>query len=374
MLALARIEARNIPWSTPSISLEEKEAVLSVLDSGWLTQGSVTQEFEKELCSYTGTKNAIVVNNGTSALICALLAHDIGLGDEVISPTFTFISTVNAIIATGAKPVLVDCDKSTMNTTQELVEKMISKNTKAVIMVDVAGMPCDIDSFQDLANEYGLILIEDAAEGLGAEYRRRKIGSFDHTCVFSFHMAKQLSTIEGGCITTKDESLAKKCQMIRNYGMGAEHECEIFGLNFKITDIQSAIGLVQIQKLEKKLCYRDKIARIYKKNLRDLVEFQNVPEYVTRHPWMIFQILTNNKKERDSLRNELCKNGVDARICWLPVHLQSYHKEIFKKNQYRNAEDIASKSLTLPIGNALSVDDVDYVISVARKQLKSFRK
>lgn len=351
-------------WTKPSLGLEEKNAIDRIVERGWFTQGPETKRFEQELCDYIGCKYAIVVNNGTSALITALLAHGIKANDEVVVPTFSFIASINAIIAIGAKPVLVDCDRATWNTTPDLVKEKLTNKTKAIMPVDVAGMPIDIDAFEELASKRGLILIEDSAEALGAMYKNKKIGSFNHTSVFSFHMAKQLTTIEGGCIVTNDKEVAERCYMIRNHGFDlnkrAEYIHRCFGLNFRITDLQAAIGREQLKKLDDAIKHRNKLVQIYREELD--FELQQIPDYVSLHPYMFFGILTEN---REKLVNRLLENNIEVKLCWLPAHMQPYHSKIFDSN-YENAEYIYSRILCLPMGNAITEEDIKKVIEVIK--------
>lgn len=353
---------RRVPWSPPALEKEEQEAAIRVIKSGWMTQGKETEAFEKEIAYYIETKHAIVVNNGTAALITSLIASGIGKDDEVIVPSLTFIASINAIMAVGAEPVLVDSDVNTFNITPEIVRDKITNKTKAIMAVDVAGMPVDLDSFQDLAKKRRLILIEDAAEAAGAEYKNKKVGSFNHLTILSFHMAKTLTTIEGGCILTNDDKLARVCRMVRNHGMQARYDYACFGLNFRITDVQSAIGRAQLRKLNYYLDKRNEFAERYKKSLQN-VKFQQIPNYVTKHPWMLFGVLVD-KRIRNDLVRYLNKNGVDTRVCWLPTHKQVYHSKIFSNIALPNSEEIASKIINLPMGNGLIKEDVDYVINV----------
>lgn len=359
---------RNIHWSYPDIGVEEKEAAKKVIDSGMLTQGKETESFERDIARYIGCKNAVVVNNGTSALITAMLAHGIGPGDEVIVPTFTFIASVNAVLAVGAKPVLVDCNPKTFNTTPELMKKYLTKKTKAIVPVDVAGMPVDIDAFAEFAKSNNLIMIEDAAEAIGAQYKKSKIGSFNHTAIFSFHMAKLATSVEGGCMVASDSEITRRCALIRNQGMQKKYYHECFGFNFRITDIQSAIGRVQLTKINKYIKWRNKLAAIYTEELGKNVEYQEIPDYATVHPRMIFGVLTN-KKKRDYIRQYLKNNGIDTRVCWPPVHTQEYCRKIFHGN-YPNSEHIASRIINLPIGNRISEGDVNHVVRTLKKALK----
>lgn len=356
-----------IQWAPPSFEKEEIESVSRVLKSKWLTQGKITYEFEKKISQYVGAKHCVMVNNGTSALICSLLSHNIKPGDEVIVPTFTFVATVNAILSVGAKPVLVDSDLGTFNTTPEIIKPYITKKTKAILPVDVSGMSIDIDQFREFANKNNLILIEDAAEGIGAEYKHKKVGTFGHSTIFSFHMAKVITSVEGGCIVTNDKNIAEKLRLIRSHGSKVPYDSKSFGLNFRISDLHSAIGLAQIKKIKKFLKHRNLIAKIYREEIKNC-DFQYIPDYVTLHPYMLFAILVNSKK-RNKLNSYLNQNGVETRICWPPVHMQQYHSKIFKTGKIKNAEEIYSRIINLPMGNGLDLSEAMRVSKVIKSAL-----
>lgn len=356
---------RRVPWSIPDIAQDEELAVAEVMRSKWLGMGSKTKELENRLCGFTSSRNCIVVNNGTSALVTALLAHGIGPGDKILVPTYTFIATVNSVIAIGAKPVLVDCDPKTFNVSIDNVIKTLDENpdSKGLIFVDVAGMAADIDQLRELAQRRNLVLIEDAAEAFGAEYKKKPIGSFEHTAIFSFHVAKQMTMVEGGAVVTGNSEIAERCRLIRSHGEGKEKYVHInIGLNFRPTDIQSALGLAQLAKVEKYLALRKKIADIYMDTLRDLVEFQHVPNYVTRHPWMLFMCLAKHKKERDALNEFITGHGIDTRIPWPPAHIQPYHRRTLGDISCPNAEMLYGRVLSLPIGNAITESDAQIVV------------
>ena len=356
-----------IQWAPPSLEKEEIESVSRVLKSKWLTQGKITYEFEKKVAQYVGAKYCVMVNNGTSALICSLLSHNIKPGDEIIVPSFTFVATVNAVLSVGAKPILVDSNPSTFNTEIDLIKPHITKKTKAIIPVDVSGMPVDIKKFREFSQSNNLILIEDAAEGIGAEYENKKIGSFGHSTIFSFHMAKVITSVEGGCIVTNDKDIAEKLRLIRSHGSKVPYDSRSFGLNFRISDLHSAIGLAQIKKIKNFLKHRNNLAKIYRDEIKDH-KFQTIPDYVTLHPYMLFGILTH-PKDRDRINKILNKNHIETRICWPPVHMQQYHSKIFKTRKIKNAEEIYSRIINLPMGNGLDLSDVMKVSKVVRSAL-----
>jgi len=354
----------KISWAEPCIEKEEHEAIQRVVNSGWLTQGPITEKLEKNICKFVGSKYAIVTNNGTSSLICSLLAHGVGPGDEVIVPSFTFVATVNSILSVGAKPVLVDCNPKTFNTEVSYVEKKISKKTKAILPVDISGMPIDVNAFQDLAKEKNLILIQDSAESIGATYKNKKIGSFGHSTIFSFHMAKVVSGVEGGCIVTNDSDVAKKAKLIRSHGDSSQYTHKMFGLNFRISDLHSVIISEQLKKINRFLQHRDKLAKKYKDELNKF-EFQEIPDFVSRHPYMLFGLLTP-QKHRNNLNIFLQKNGIETRICWLPVHRQPYHSKFFNI-KLKNSDNVYSRILNLPMGNGLTEKNCQIVIDTIKK-------
>jgi len=358
----------QVPWSPVEFGKSEIDAAKKVLESTWVTQGKITERFEKDISDYVGSKHAIVVNSGTSALISALLAHGIGPGDEVLVPSFTFIASINTILAVGAKPILVDSDASTFNTNSDHMRKYLTKKTKAILPVDVAGLSIDIDDFKNFAEEENLIFIEDAAEALGSEYKGKRIGSFNHTSIFSFHMAKLATTIEGGCILTNDDDLAEHCRSIRNHGMAGRYEHKFFGLNFRITDIQSAIGRVQISKIDKFIEHRNKMATIYRNNLHNLVDFQHLPDYSTVHSYMLFGILVDSNK-RDSIISKLNEKGIGTRICWPHTIEQEYHSGLFN-SVLPNAKLLSERIINLPMGNAITIDQVNYVCKILKEILE----
>ena len=356
----------SVPWSAPDLSPEEHRAVAEVLASGWLGMGPRTKEFEKGLSSYTGANEAVVVNNGTSALLTAFLANGIGPGDEVLVPTYTFAATVNAVLALGARPILLDCDAETLNVTPEIVEEALRahERAKAIVFVDVAGQPCDVDGIAEIGRRHAIPVIEDAAEAFGAGYRGKVIGGYDHATVFSFHIAKQLTTVEGGAVVTNDREMAARCRLIRSHGEGREKYVHIaLGLNFRPTDIQSAIGTVQLGKVDRFLRLRAEIARCYRESLRPHLEFQRVPEFVSRPTWMIFLALCRDGAERDSYVRWLNAHGIDTRIPWPPMHAQPYYVSRFgPSSAYPRADAAYSRVLSVPIGNGISMAQAQDVV------------
>ncbi len=351
----------RVPMSSPDIGAEEMDAVMSVLKSGWPTQGKVTEKFESMLSEYLSA-NVAVVNNGSSALLCSLAAHGLRPGDKVAVPSFTFIATSSAAKMLGARIVVVDSDPSTLNIDPGALEKSLRRHRdiKFVITVDVAGMPADVDAFVDLSRRYHFSLIEDAAEAFGARYKNRPLGSFEHTTIFSFQIAKQITTIEGGCISSLDRKILRAVQKIRDYGRTKERYVhDVIGANFRTTDLQSAIGIAQLKKVEEYVANRNKIAQEYMKRI-SIIGFQQVPKYVSRHSYMMFFGLAKDRRFRDRLVKHLVSRGIDARKSWTPIHLQPSNEEL-RRFRCPNAEDMFSRALTLPIYNTMTVDNARIV-------------
>lgn len=358
---------KKIPWSVPNIGIEEKEAMQRVIESGWYSQGSVTKEFEHDLSEYVNS-NVSVVNSGTSAIMCALLAHGFKPGDSVLVPNFTFFATLSAAKILGGKLYTSDIDPETFNINPESVEQIVKNNNiKFLIVVDVAGLSVDIDFFTDLAKRHDLILIQDSAESLGSEYKNQKIGSFEHTTTFSFHIAKQITTIEGGAVSSNDEKIASKVKHIRDHGRTdpKNYSHELIGSNFRTTDLQSSIGIEQLKKIDKHLTRRNEIVQLYKQKLKN-VEFQKSPSYVHRHSNMMFFALYPDKKIRDYNYETLQENGIDVKLPWPPLHSQPCNSEL-NNFEFPKTEEISKTSLMMPIYNSMSNDDVEYVIEQSNK-------
>jgi perosamine synthetase len=353
----------KVPMSRPDIGKDEIEAILSVIDNGWLSQGKVTEEFEARLSRYLSS-NVIAINNGSSALMCALIAHGLKPKDKVMVPAFTFIATASVPKLLGAQVIVADIDPSTLNISPASVEQKLKENpdVKFVITVDVAGMPADIDSFVELSKRYHFTLIEDAAEAFGAQYKNRMLGSYDHTTIFSFQVAKQITTIEGGCIATLDKQAVQRMNRIKDYGRNSieRYIHDVVGANFRTTDLQSAMGIAQLKKVDKYISNRNRIARQYREKIKDL-ETQGIPTYVTKHSYMLFFALAKDKKSRDRYLKHLNAAGIDARKCWTPIHMQPCNPEL-RNSKCDNAERVFDRALTLPIYNSMSSDEVTAVI------------
>lgn len=349
-----------IPIAKPLIGEEEKKAVLEVLESGIIAQGPRVKAFEEEFARMCGVKYAIATTSGTTALHVALLAHGIGDGDEVITSPFTFIASANSILYTGARPVFVDIDSKTFNIDPNKIEKAITKKTKAIMPVHLFGLPCDMDPIMELAKRYNLIIIEDACQSHGAEYKGKKVGSFG-TGAFSLYPTKNITSAEGGMITTNDPVIAEKCNVIRQHGMRRRYYHDELGFNFRMTDVHAAIGLAQLRKLERFNEARIANAAYLSANLRG-VEVPFVPKNC-KHVFHQYTIRVPNGK-RDALQAYLTENQIGTSIYYpIPIHKQTFYvKELGYNQTLPEAEKAASEVLSLPVHPALTKEDLDKII------------
>jgi perosamine synthetase len=348
--------------------MEEEEMIQRVLQSGWISMGRMVQEFERKLSEYVGAKHVVMVNNGTSALIAAYLASGVQPGDKVLVPSYTFIATVNALLVIGARPILMDADRETFNVTPELVESLLRANSDAryVVVVDVAGMPCDLDGVSEVCSRHDAMLIEDAAEAVGAEYRGNRVGSGNHTAIFSFHAAKLLSSIEGGAVVTNNHELAEKVRLIRNHGEDPKRKYWhlTVGLNLRPLEFQAALALAQLPKIDRYVQNRNTIAKFYNESLNGFLEPQLVPEYVTLHPYMLYMSLANGKSARDKLTKYLPENGVDYRLPWPPAHIQQIGYDF--NSICPVANELFSRMISLPMYNNMNADEAQRVVDVIK--------
>jgi len=350
-----------IQMAKPLIGPEEKQAVLDVLDSGIIAQGSRTKAFEEAFSEICATRYAIATSSGTTALHIALLAHHIGEGDEVITSPFTFIASANSILFTGARPVFVDIDPKTFNIDTGKIEAAITKRTRAIMPVHLFGQMCDMDAIMEIAQKYHLAVIEDACQSHGATYRGRKAGSFG-TGTFSFYPTKNITSAEGGMITTSDDAVNEKCRVLRNHGMHVRYYHDELGFNFRMTDVHAAIGLAQTPKLEMFNQKRQANARYYDENLRGVVTPFVLQE--CGHVYHQYTIRVPGGK-RDALRDFLKANDIGSEIYYpVPIHKQRFYTEQMGYDQtLPETEKAAMEVLSLPVHPALSSEDLARVAS-----------
>lgn len=352
-----------IPISKPIIGEEEKKAVLSVLASGMLAQGENVREFEEKFAKYVGTKYAVATSSGTTAIHLTLLALGLGKADVVITTPFTFISTVTPILFCGAKPVFADIDKRTFNIDPEKIEESITKNTKLILPVHLYGQPADLASIMSIAKEHNLLVVEDACQSHGAEFNGKKVGSFGDAGCFSFYATKNMTTGEGGMVTTNNKKLAEKIRLLRDHGQKSRYNYVFLGYNFRMTDIAAAIGIEQLKKLDKLNARRQENAKFLSEELEEVVE---VP-YIMPKVKHVFHQYTIKVKERNKLKNKLIANGVGASVYYpKPLHHYKLLRKFGNKN-LKNAERCSREVLSLPVHLSLSDNELRRIVESVRK-------
>ncbi len=343
---------KQIPIAKPIIGKDEIDEVVRVLKSGELSQGKWVERFEDEFAKEFKTKYAIAVSNGTTALHLALLSLDLKSGDEVITTPFTFMASTNAILYVGAKPVFVDIDPKTFNIDPRLIEEKITSKTKAILPVHLFGLPSDMNRILKIAKKHKLYVIEDAAQAHGAKIGKQIVGSFGDLAIYSFYPTKNMTTGEGGMITTNNKNLARKIKMLRNHGMEKRYHHDILGYNFRMTNIQAAIGIHQLRKLKDFNRKRIENAKFFTDNLKGVNSIRTpfTPEGF-KHVYHQYTITVDGgKKVRDQLARYLSENGISTMIYYpIPIHSQKFIKEMFPGLKLRNADTISNKVISLPI-------------------------
>ena len=362
----------NIPFHKPHITQKELDEVSETIQSGWLTMGPKTLEFENTFKNYIGSQFAISVNSATAALHLALNAVGIEKDDEVLIPTNTFISTAEAVVYSGAIPILCDIEPKYHNIDVNLIESKITSNTKAIIPVHFGGHPCEMDEIMRIANQYNLKVIEDAAHALPSSYKNQKIGSFSDAVCFSFYATKTLSTGEGGMVTTNNNNIAEKVRIQRLHGINGDawkryengndwyYEVIDLGYKYNTTDVQSAMGLVQLEKLEWMRDERKIIGGNYIKAFEGKLNFIE-EENSNESSWHLFVLKIGN---RDELHRKLKEKGISTSVHFIPIHKHPYYKSRFTliNENYPVANLVFEQSLSLPIYPGLGESEVEYII------------
>ncbi|MFQ3610115.1 MAG: DegT/DnrJ/EryC1/StrS family aminotransferase [Fimbriimonadales bacterium] len=370
-----------LPYALPYLDECEEQAVLEVLRSGWLTTGPKTRQFEQAFCAYTGASHAIAVNSCTAGLHLVLASWGVGAGDEVITTPLTFCATIEAIEYVGATPVLADIDPTTANLDPTQVEQKLTPRTKAIIPVHYGGLACDMDALMSLAESSKLKVLEDAAHASGSEYKGRKIGSIGHATVFSFYANKNMTTGEGGMITTDDPDLADKCRMLSLHGISRDawkrytatgtwyYEVQELGFKYNITDIQSAIGICQLHKLDAINTRRQQIAHQYHQAFREMEFVQIFPDPIPSdrtHAWHLYTILLNLpmlRIDRARFIEELRARNIGTSVHYIPIHYHPHYRRYgWQKGDYPHTEAYYERTISLPIYPSMSEQDVADVI------------
>lgn len=368
----------KICYGRQSIVEEDVNAVIAALESDWLTQGPRLEEFEKKIATYCGTKYAVAVCNGTAALHMAYLAAGLESGDEVITTPNTFVATSNMILAVGARPIFCDIRLDTYNIDETRIEKLINKKTKAIVPVHFAGQPCEMKTIYKIAKRHKLIVIEDACHALGAQYLKDIIGScrFADMAIFSFHPVKSITTGEGGAIVTNNKRYYEKLKLIRSHGTQKNRQglnrMTTFGYNYRLTDIQAALGISQLKRLDNFIKIRHNLVAQYKKELQDEkniilpVELENLYS-----SWHIYVIRVKNRKDRQLLTDFLLAQGIGVNMHYPAVYRHPYYKmNGFAKTHCPSAELYEKTAITLPLHTGLNASDIKFI----SEKIKSYFK
>lgn len=370
---------KKMPVSRPFIQRNDLKEVAAVLKSGRLSMGPKHIEFEKLFAKKIGAKFAVAVSSGTAGLHLAMLAAGIGPGDEVITSPFSFVASANCVLYVGAKPVFADVEPETFNIDPKNIERKITKKTKAILVVHIFGQAADIDPIVKIAKKYKLKIIEDACESIMAEYKGKRVGTFGESAVFSFYPNKQMTTGEGGVITTNSEKVYKMCKSLANQGRGDNMQWldhHYLGYNYRMDEMSAALGLTQLKKLDYLIAKRREVAGWYDEFLQKLDNLVITPKISPRntHTWFVYVIRIKNKKiNRDAVIGDLAKIGIGTKPYLPSIHLFVFYKKKFgfKRGDYPVSEGISSASLALPIYVGLKKREVKYICDKLINSLKN---
>lgn len=362
----------KIPLAKADLSGNEMKYIEDVMKSGVLSIGPWIEKFEKKIADYVGVKHAIGVNSGTSALHLLMLAYGIGRDDEVITSPFSFIASSNAMLFVDAVPVFADIDPLTYNMDVSRVESKITKKTKAILAVDAFGQPIDMPSLREIADRHGLILLEDAAEAFGSEYRSHKAGSLADAAIYAFYPNKVITTAEGGIIVTNSNNTADLSRSMRSQGRavtGQWLEHEMLGYNYRLSEIHSAIGVAQAERIDEILERRNNVAEYYNERLSrlDSVVTPYISVDVTKMSWFVY-VIRVKKGTRNELMEHLTKKGIGCKPYFTPIHTQKFYMERFagkpgfRPGDFPNTEDAGESCLAIPFYTGMTRDEQDYVI------------
>ncbi len=382
-----------LPFSTPTIGDDEINEVVDSLKSGWITTGPKVKRFEDDFKAYVGAKYAVPLSSATAGLHLTLLALRLKEGDEVITTPMTFASTVSMIILCGATPVLVDIEPGTLNIDAAAIRAKITPNTRAIIPVHFAGQPCDMDPIFALAKEFNLTVIEDAAHAAGTEYKGEKIGSLDSISIFSFHPNKNITTGEGGMVCTPDETLAEEISLLKFHGMSREawkrfsatgnpnYEILLPGFKYNMMDIQAALGIHQLPKLDGFIAKRTEIAEFYNAAFADVAELARpaYARYEQRHAWHLYTPLVRIEQltlDRDQFMVELKKLNIGSGLHYKAIHHHQYYRDALHigTGDLPNADYASDRILSLPLFPKMTMDDARDVVAAVKDVVARNRK
>ena len=406
----------KIPLSNPDITEKEKNAIMEVINTPNLSLGPMLNKFENKFADYVGSKYAVAVNSGTSGLHLCIKALDIKDEDGILTTPFSFIASSNCILFERAKPIFVDIDEKTLNIAvnnmNDVVKKLKGKSQKlkAILPVHIFGVPCEIDEIAKLAKKYSLYVIEDACEAIGSEYNTqmpelirqeaekkqnksqredlrnsnldtwKKVGTFGDCGVFAFYPNKQITTGEGGMIVTDNENIYKLCRSMRNQGrseIGGWLQHERLGYNYRISDINCALGTTQLERIDEILAKRERVAKLYNESLKE-IEGIIIPQFEKNKKisWFVYVVRLNNKyskEDRDLILNKLMEIGIGCSNYFSPIHLQPFYREMFgyKKGDFPVTERVAERTIALPFYNNLKEEQIDFICENLNKIIQS---
>lgn len=368
----------RVPLSRPDVSQADIDAVVAVLKTPFLSLGPTGPQFERALAEYVGVRHGVAVNSGTSALHLVVRALGLGPGDEMITSAFTFVATANCALFEGARPVFVDIDEATWNFDVSRLEAAITPRTRIIMPVHIFGRPMPMDEVMQVARAHGVAVVEDACEALGATYKGRKVGTWGAASTFAFYPNKQMTTGEGGMIVTDDDRLAMLCRSMRNQGRdpGAGWLAHArLGYNYRMSDINAALGLSQLRRLPQFLAARAQVAQRYLEKLRHIDELVLPPPYRDgTMSWFVFVVRLADRftqDQRDSVLAYLREHGIGTNNYFSPVHLQKFYRDRFgyKPGDLPVTEKIAARTLALPFYNRLTPEDQDLVVETLKSAI-----
>lgn len=362
----------QVPIARPLMGEEELEAVRRVLESGIIAHGPEVESFEREFAEYVGVEYAVAVANGTAALDLVLKAYGIAPGDEVITTPFTFVATANAILYQGAKPVFADIDPKTYNIDPNSVLESITPRSKAIIVVHLYGQPADMKALREIADDHKLILIEDAAQAHGAEFEGKKAGSLGDAAIFSFYATKNMTTGEGGMVTTNDRRIAERVKLLRDHGQAEKYLHVELGYNLRMTSIQAAIGRVQLRKLDRFNEIRRRNAKFLTESLssiRGLTPPYEDPRVKHVYHQYVVRVEDEFPLTRDELKGFLAERGVGTAIHYpLPVFMQPLYRRLgYPSDMCPNSIEASRRVLSLPVHPALAEQQLRYVVDCLKE-------
>ncbi|WP_088071943.1 UDP-4-amino-4,6-dideoxy-N-acetyl-beta-L-altrosamine transaminase [Gottfriedia luciferensis] len=383
------VRGNILPYGKQVINEEDICSVIEILRSDFITTGPTIEQFERNIAEYTEAKYAVAFSSGTAALHAACFAAGIGEGDEVITSPMTFVASSNCVLYQGGIPIFVDIDPNTYNINPALIKEKITKNTKAIIPVHFTGQPVDLDSIMKIAKENNLIIIEDAAHALGAKYKNKKIGSIGDMTMFSFHPVKHITTGEGGIITTNNKDYYQKLLQFRTHGISRSkdffnhgpwyYEMHSLGYNYRLTDIQAALGISQLKKIDSFIERRKQIANFYTKELKELDEiklpFQDVNGDSSWHLYIVKLQLSKLTANRKEIFEAIQKENIGVNVHYIPVYYHPYYQSLGYMNGLCTiAEKCYEEFITLPLHVGMSDQDSEDVVKAIKKVLSFYSK